>query len=103
VIARIWRTGLDENRAAEYEVFAAERSLRMFRRQDGFRAAFFVRTATGRATITLWRDLQAAQALAASPDYLETVEAILAAGFLRPPQTVELLPVDHAWLAPDLI
>jgi len=103
MIARIWRTELDESRAAEYEVFAAERSLPMFRRQPGFRAVFFVRTATGRATITLWRDLQAAEALAASADYLETVAAIQAAGFLRPPQSVELLPVDHAWLAPDFV
>ena len=57
----------------------------------------------GRAAITFWQDLAAAEALMVSKDYLETVEAILAAGFLRPPQSVELLPVDHAWLAPDLV
>ena len=103
MIARIWRTGLDESRAAEYDAFAAERSLPMFRRHPGFRAVFFVRTANGRATITVWRDLAAAEALAESADYLQTVEAILATGFLMPPQSVELLPVDYAWLAPDLI
>jgi heme-degrading monooxygenase HmoA len=103
MIARIWRTGLDEGRAAEYDAFAAERSLPMFRLQPGIRAVFFVRTATGRAVITVWRDLSAAEALAESAEYLETVDAILATGFLRPPQSVELLPVDHAWLAPDLI
>jgi heme-degrading monooxygenase HmoA len=103
MIARIWRTGLDESRAPEYDTFAAERSLPMFRRQPGFRAVFFVRTGTGRASITFWQDLAAAEALAKSPDYLETVDAILATGFLEPPQTVEILPVDHAWLAPDLI
>ena len=89
--------------AAEYDVFAAERSLPMFRRQDGFRAAFLVRTDAGRAVITLWRDLAAIDALGRSADYLETVDAILAAGLLRPPQSVELLPVDQAWIAPDLI
>jgi heme-degrading monooxygenase HmoA len=103
VIARIWRTGLDEGRSEEYDVFAADRSVPMLRRQPGFRAAFFVRTADGRAAITFWQDLAAAEALMVSKDYLETVEAILAAGFLRPPQSVELLPVDHAWLAPDLV
>jgi heme-degrading monooxygenase HmoA len=103
VIARIWRTGLDEGRGEEYDAFAADRSLPMLRRQPGFRAAFFVRTADGRAAITFWQDLAAAEALMVSKDYLETVEAILAAGFLRPPQSVELLPVDHAWLAPDLV
>ena len=38
MIARVWRTGIDPERAAEYDVFAAERSLPMFRRQDGIRA-----------------------------------------------------------------
>jgi heme-degrading monooxygenase HmoA len=103
VIARIWRTGLDESRAAEYEAFAAERSLPMFRRHDGFRGVFFVRTGTGRASITLWRDLEAAEALAESSDYLETVAAIKGAGFLEAPQSVEVLPVDEMWIAPDLV
>ena len=103
MIARVWRTGIDPERAAEYDVFAAERSAPMFRRQDGIRAVFFVRTATGRAVISVWRDLAAVEALGQSSDYLETVEAIRAADFLRPPWTVELLPVDNAWLAPDLV
>ena len=101
--ARIWRTGVDESRAEEYDAFAVERSLPMFRRQPGCRAVFFVRTKEGRAAITFWQDLAAAEALLSSKDYLETVDAILAAGFLRPPQSVELLPVDQLWLAPDLV
>ena len=32
---RIWRTGLDESRAPEYEDFARTVSLPMFRRHDG--------------------------------------------------------------------
>ncbi|TDW21246.1 hypothetical protein [Kribbella kalugense] len=103
MIARIWRTGIDESRADEYEAFAAERSLPMFRRQAGVRGVFFVRTADGRAAITLWQDLAAAEELMTSKDYLDTVEAIKAAGFLRSPQSVEFLPVEQAWLAPDLI
>lgn len=103
MIARIWRTGVDEGRAGEYDVFVVERSLPMFRRQPGLRGVFFVRTADGRAAITLWQDLAAAEALATSEDYLDTVEAIKAAGFLRSPQSVEFLPVEQAWLAPDLI
>ena len=103
MIARIWRTGVDESRAGEYDAFAVERSLPMFRRQPGCRAVFFVRTKDGRAAITFWQDLGAAEALMSSKDYLETVDAILAAGFLRPPQSVELLPVDQLWLAPDLV
>ena len=103
MIARIWRTGLDESRAEEYDAFAAERSMPMFQRQPGIRAVFFVRTENGRAAITMWQDLATAEALMTSKDYLDTVEAIKAAGFLRPPQSVELLPVEQAWLAPDLV
>ncbi|TWD73131.1 hypothetical protein FB561_7016 [Kribbella amoyensis] len=103
MIARIWRTGLDEARAAEYDTFAVERSLPMFRRQPGFRAALFLRTEHGRVAITLWRDQAAVEALASSTDYQETVAAIRATGILRPPQTVEILPVDEAWLAADFV
>lgn len=99
MIARIWRTGLDESRAAEYEAFAAGRSLAMFKRQDGCRGVFFVRTEGGRAVITLWRDLGAVEALAGSTDYLETVAAIKAEGFLEGAQSVEVMPVDSAWIA----
>ncbi len=98
MIVRIWRTGLDESRAEEYDRFATERSLPMFRRQDGFCAVLFSRIADGRAVITLWRDIQAVEALDASADYRDTVAAIGAAGFLRPPQTVEVMAVDAAWL-----
>lgn len=103
MIARIWRTGLDETRAAEYDKFAAEHSLPMFRRQPGFRAALFLRTGDGRAAITLWRDQAAVEALARSAEYRKTVAAIRATGILRPPQTIEILPVDQAWLAPDFV
>jgi len=103
MIARVWRTGIDPERAGEYDAFSVERSLPMFRRQDGIRAVFFVRTLNGRAVISVWRDLAAVEALGESADYLDTVEAIRAADFLRPPWSVELLPVDHAWLAPDLV
>lgn len=103
MIVRIWRTGLDESRADEYEAFAYGRSLPMFQRQPGFRGVFFVRTATGRASVTLWRDLESAEALAQSAEYLEAVAAIQGAGFLQAPQSVELLPADHTWIAPDLV
>ncbi|GAB3928245.1 hypothetical protein GCM10029976_025650 [Kribbella albertanoniae] len=102
MIVRIWRTGLDESRADEYETFAYGRSLPMFQRQPGFRGVFFVRTATGRASVTLWADLESAEALANAPEYHETVAAIRSTGFLQSPQSVELLPADKTWIAPDL-
>jgi heme-degrading monooxygenase HmoA len=101
MIVRIWRTGLDETRAEEYERFAAERSLVMFRRQPGCCGVLFARMDTGRAVITLWHDQDAVDALDRAADYRATVAAIEATGFLRPPQTVEILPVDSAWIMPD--
>ena len=95
MILRLWRTGLDESRAVEYDTFAHERSRPMFERQQGFRGLFFVRTATGRAVITVWDDKASVDALDASSDYRDTVAAIVATGFLRDPQSVEVMPVDE--------
>ncbi|MFF0269988.1 hypothetical protein [Kribbella sp. NPDC004536] len=98
MIVRIWRTRIDEERAGEYDRFVVERSLPMFRRQPGLATVYF--TSTGeeeRAVVTVWADAAAVSALDTSDDYQETTAAILAAGFLRPPQTIELMPVDHSW------
>lgn len=98
MIVRIWRTGLDEARADEYERFARERSLPMFQRLPGCLGALFTKSAEGRAVVSLWTDVSAVAALETDRDYQSTVAAILAAGFLRPPQSVETLDVSSAWL-----
>jgi len=103
VIVRIWSTGIDELRAAEYERFALERSLPMFRRRPGCLGALLVRGREGRAVITLWEDAAAVARLEHDPEYEATVEAILAAGFLRPPQLIEIMEVGGGWLAADRI
>ena len=97
-MARIWRTAIDPSRADEYEEFARERSLPMFRSHDGFAGVLFAGDADARIVITLWTSRAAAHALEHSAVYRETVEAIEAAGFLRPPQQVELLDVTAGWL-----
>lgn len=98
-VVRIWRTGIDESRAAEYEKFAAERSLPMFKRQPGLLGLLLSGSAGERIVITIWRDEQAVDVLATSAEYGATVGAILQAGFLRPPQTVEVSSLSHGWLA----
>jgi hypothetical protein len=99
-VVRIWRTGLDESRAREYEDFASSTSLPMFRRQNGFRGVLFAGAGPERTVITLWSDHAAAAALDVSADYQATVRAIEATGFLRPPQRVELLDVHGWWTEP---
>jgi hypothetical protein len=100
LVVRIWRTGLDELRAPEYEDFALSISLPMFRRHSGFLGVLFAGTGAERAVITLWTDRAAAAALDASADYQATVRAIEATGFLRPPQRLELLDVHGSWTEP---
>lgn len=97
---RIWRTGLDESRAREYEDFARLVSLPMFRRQAGLIGVLFAGSGAGRVVITLWESRAAAAAMEASGDYQATVRAIEAAGFLRPPQRVELLDLHGSWTGP---
>ena len=82
MIMRIWRTHVDEARAAEYERFAAEQSLPMFRAHHGFEGHLFGRQGADCVVITLWQDNAAADALEASPRYRDTVARINAAGFL---------------------
>jgi heme-degrading monooxygenase HmoA len=98
-VVRIWRTGLDESRAQEYEEFARTVSVPMFRRHAGFAGVLFARSSGERVVITFWQDRAAADALAESDDYQVTVQAIEAAGFLRPPQRLELLDVHDQWPA----
>jgi heme-degrading monooxygenase HmoA len=100
LVARIWRTRLDESRAPEYEDFARNISLPMFRRHNGFLGVLFATGAGERVVITLWSDRAAVAALDASADYQATVRAIGARGFLRPPQRVELLDVHSSWTEP---
>jgi hypothetical protein len=97
---RIWRTGLDESRAPEYEDFALRISLPMFRHHAGFLGVLFAGTGPERTVITLWSGQAAVAALEESADYQATVRSIEATGFLRPPQRLEVLDVHSSWTAP---
>jgi heme-degrading monooxygenase HmoA len=99
-VARVWRSAIDPSRAGEYETFALTRSLPMFKAHDGFCGVLFAADSDERIVITFWTSRAAAQALDRSPVYRETVQAIEAAGFLRPPQHLELLAVPIGWLDP---
>jgi heme-degrading monooxygenase HmoA len=94
VIVRIWRTRIDPARAAEYERFAEERSLPMFRAQSGFRGVLFTAAAeNSRAVISFWEDQEAVELLDRSDSYRQTASALGSTGILRGDQTVELLNV----------
>ena len=100
MIVRIWRTGIDPARASEYERFAEERSLPMFRAQPGFRGVLFTTAADGgRAVISFWEDDRAVELLDRSETYRETASALGSSGILRGEQSVEVL-IAHGGALP---
>ncbi|MFG2000621.1 antibiotic biosynthesis monooxygenase family protein [Spirillospora sp. NPDC048911] len=98
MIMRIWRTQVDQARATEYERFAAEESLPMFRAQRGFLGLLFGRHGGDCVVTTLWEDHAAADALEGSAHYQETVARITAAGFLAGESEVERFEVHGSHL-----
>lgn len=98
MIARIWRTQIDETRAQEYRRFARLRSLPMFREQPGFVGVMFGSNLDERAVITLWQDAASARRLDRSTSYKRTVAEIEGTGFLRGESTVELFELDGFFL-----
>lgn len=100
MLARVWRTGVDPSRVGEYEQFAVKRSLPMFRAHRGCLEVLFLRSSpSSAAVLTVWDSAEAIVELEASPLYRETVAAILAAGFLTGPQTVEVYEITGGTLS----
>ena len=93
MILRIWRANIDPARAEEYERFARERSLPMFRSHRGFRGCAFLRNGSDCAVVTLWARPEDVAALEASVLYRETVAAIMATGFVRATEDALAVPV----------
>ena len=95
MLVRIWRTGVDAARLAEYERFEREHSLPMFRAQRGLVGVLFLREAEDRAAaLTIWEDEGALRELEASASYERTVERSLSTGLLKGEQTVEVFRVE---------
>jgi hypothetical protein len=98
MVARIWRTQIDETRADDYRRFAHTKSLPMFREQPGFVGVLFAAKLAERAVITLWHDVASAQRLDRSDTYQSTVTEIEATGFLRGESTVEVFELEGFFL-----
>ncbi len=98
MIIRVWRARVDDARASEYERFAEEASLPMFKEQHGFRGSLFGRSGEECVVVTVWDDDAAADSLDASPSYSKTVSSIRAAGFISVELGVERFDVHAAHL-----
>lgn len=99
MIGRVWKARVAEHRVAEYEAFAREVSLPMFRLQPGFRGVAMFRKGDDCMVLTFWQDAESVAALTRSDAYARTVNVILAKGFLDGEQTVETF---NAHLLSDL-
>jgi heme-degrading monooxygenase HmoA len=98
-IARIWKTGVDPERALEYEHFARHVSLPMFQAQQGFEGVFMLRDGADCTVITLWNSPADAAALSNSTTYKATVQRILDRGFLVGEQTLQTCEIHLSWLS----
>lgn len=94
-VARIWRARIDPAQAEAYEAFARDISTPMFKWQPGCEGVMMMRQGGHCLVLTLWRDRQTADALSSSADYRETVEAILATGFVEAEEGVEILDIHR--------
>jgi heme-degrading monooxygenase HmoA len=99
MVVRIWRTGIDESRADEYQEFARRRSAPMFASHHGFLGVMFAAAPGQRVVVTFWESPSAAAALADSSSYRQTVAGIEAAGFLAGTSNVETFELQDAFLA----
>ena len=106
MLQRTWRCTIDPDRAGDYEDFAREVSLPMFRIQPGFRGCLMARRGAECEVLTLWDGPEAIEALNGSDSYHATVAKILATGFIRQEQGTTITQVHLASLGealePDL-
>lgn len=85
-------------RVDEFRSFALERSLPMFRAQDGFLGVLFTEGSARFATMSFWGDGTAVNALESSPSYRATVDAIMTSGLLTGQQNVEIFDVNDGYI-----
>ena len=98
MIIRVWRTSIDSARMSEYERFAQEQSLPMFRSQPGFVGVLFAGGQQERAVLSMWRDLASVEALAHSATYQQTVEQLNATALLVGETSVEVFEARGGFL-----
>lgn len=98
MLARTWTTKVDDRRTQEYESFARDVSLPMFRASSGCVGVLMSRRGNVCEVLTLWRDARDIAALGHSPSYRDTVERIRATGFLLETNDTTVASVHLAWL-----
>ena len=95
MILRVWRAKLNRARLEEYRRFERERCLPMLRKQPGLLGVLFLRQAEDRAaSLTIWEDAGAVDALESSPSYREITHELAESALLAGDESVEILEVE---------
>ena len=99
MITRLWTTSVIEAKLNEYESFARDISLPMFRNSPGCLGVLMFRDGPACHVLTLWRSQSDIDALEMSAGYIETVRRILSSGFLTGVQTSRTFETHLSWMA----
>ena len=104
MIVRVWRAKIDRARLEEYQRFEQERCLPMLRKQPGLLGMLFLRQAEDHAaSLTIWEDAGAVDALQSSPSCLEITHELAQSALLAGDESVEVLEVEGGDLRPEAL
>lgn len=104
MILRIWRAQLVTARLEEYRRFEAERCLPMLHKQAGLLGVLFLRESRDRAaSLTIWEDGGALEALESSPSYRRVVRELAEKELLAGEQSVEVYEAEGGDLRPEAL
>ena len=104
MILRIWRAEVNSERLEEYRRFEREQCLPMLHKQPGLLGVLFMRAAEHQAaSLTIWDDVGAVDALESSPSYRRTDRELAESGLLAGESWVELLEVEGGDLRPEAL
>ncbi len=104
MILRIWRAKINPACLEEYRRFERGRCLPMLHKQPGLLEVLFLRYAEDHAaSLTIWEDRGAVEALQSSPSYRETTRELAEGALLAGNESVEVLEVEGGDLRPEAL
>ena len=99
---RIWRAKLNPARLEAFRHFERERCLPMLHKQPGLLGVLFLREAEDQAaSLTIWEDRGAVEALTSSPSYRQTARELAENDLLAGEQSDEAFEVEGGDLRPE--
>jgi heme-degrading monooxygenase HmoA len=104
VIVRVWRAKIVAVRLEEYRLFEQERYMPMLHKQPALLGVLFLRQAEDHAaSLTIWEDAGAVEALQSSPSYREVTHELAESALLAGNESVEDFEVESGDLRLDAL